>query len=134
MVTHPSTNRGRCCLTPLYQAAGYISMPITLRKMRIYCLETTFFFYSINDHNYFDILTKLDLCISLLAWPGLIVYFLKTSQICMLHSLSHVDLKSTKFLVISLFDPFMVVNVWECNSVSMYCFVKKIFYCYYTVE
>ena len=28
-VAHPSTNRGRCCLTPLYQAADHSSMPIT---------------------------------------------------------------------------------------------------------
>ena len=30
MFTHPSTNRGRCCLTPLYQAVGHSSMPITI--------------------------------------------------------------------------------------------------------
>ena len=29
-VIHLSTNRGRCCLTPLYQAVGRSSMPITI--------------------------------------------------------------------------------------------------------
>ena len=28
MVTHPSTNRGHCCLTPVYQAVDRSSMPI----------------------------------------------------------------------------------------------------------
>ena len=32
-VTHPSTNRGRCCLTQVYQAVGRSSMPITINNM-----------------------------------------------------------------------------------------------------
>ena len=35
MVTHPSTNWGRCCLTPLYQAFDCSSMPITTDKKTI---------------------------------------------------------------------------------------------------
>ena len=37
-VTHPSTNRGRCCLTPVYQAVGCSSMPRTPRNLKIIIL------------------------------------------------------------------------------------------------
>ena len=37
MVTHPSTNRGRCCLTPLYQLTVAV-MPITTERYIVFRL------------------------------------------------------------------------------------------------
>ena len=42
MVTHPSTNLGRCWLTPLYQAADHSRMPITIDKCLSVCLLIKF--------------------------------------------------------------------------------------------
>ena len=61
MVTHPSTNWGRCCLTQVYQAVDHSSMPITTdtlckgHKTNFFYLEWSFLINCQNMMHFRDV-------------------------------------------------------------------------------